>query len=98
MKKDNTRVLCTLCLEEQNAEWVVPGNFGVEVMLFLVTLPLLCIPALLFLGWQASVAPLGQRFHAGCTGTTMTHQVSSFHRSRGWNEEATHLPKLLGPS
>ena len=70
MKKDNTRVLCTLCLEEQNAEWVVPGNFGVEVMLFLVTLPLLCIPALLFLGWQASVAPLGQRFHAGCTGTT----------------------------
>jgi len=57
LKKDNWRVLCTRCLEEDNAKWVVPGNFGVEVMLFLVTLPLLCIPALLFLGWQASVAP-----------------------------------------
>jgi len=57
MKKDNVRVLCTRCLEEENAEWVVPGNLGVEVLLFLVSLPLLCIPALLFLAWQASVAP-----------------------------------------
>ena len=58
MKKGNWRVLCTRCLEEENAEWVVvPGNFGVEVMLFLVTLPLLCIPALLFLAWKSAVAP-----------------------------------------
>ena len=57
MKRDNWRVLCTRCLEEEDAEWIVPGNFGVEVLLFLVTLPLLCIPALLFLAWQSSVTP-----------------------------------------
>jgi hypothetical protein len=57
MKKEDCRVLCTRCLEEENAEWVVPGNFVVVVLLFLVTLPLLCIPALLFLAWQVTAKP-----------------------------------------
>jgi len=40
------KVVCTRCLEEGEAKWVVPGDAGLELLVCVLSLPLLCIPGL----------------------------------------------------
>jgi hypothetical protein len=49
-KRSTRRVVCTRCLEESDAQWVTPGHSGVEMILYLVTLPLLGVGGLLYTG------------------------------------------------
>lgn len=45
-------IRCTRCLETGEAAKVSPGDDAFERLLFIASIPLLCIPALLFAGWR----------------------------------------------
>ena len=47
------RVICTRCLEENDARWVTPGSPLMEVLLYLATLPLLCAGGLMYTGFRS---------------------------------------------
>jgi hypothetical protein len=55
MSEANWKVLCTRCFEEEDAERVLPGSLGPEIMLFLFSIPLLMLPFFVYLAWRATI-------------------------------------------
>ena len=53
MPSQTYRVVCTRCLEEEDARWMAPGSHIVEVLLYIVTLPFLCVGGLWYTGLRA---------------------------------------------
>lgn len=52
-KHDDWTVVCTHCHEKGKARWVTPGDGFVELLLYFVTLPLLCAGGILYTGLRS---------------------------------------------
>ena len=45
-------ILCTRCHEKCEAEWVVPGSSGTELLLYFLTIPFLCVGGVAYSGYR----------------------------------------------
>lgn len=53
---DPYRVVCSVCHEEGDARWTVPGNLGLEFLLYFLSLPILCVAGLIYSGVRGCAA------------------------------------------
>ena len=56
MARERWQVVCTRCHEVSEAEWVVPGSVGNELLLYLLSLPLLCIAGVAYTSFRQASA------------------------------------------
>ena len=55
-KRKDWRIVCTRCLEESDACWTVPGSDGLDLLVCIISLPVLCIPGLMLAAYRSTRA------------------------------------------
>lgn len=56
MAKKPWKVVCLRCHEEADARWIVPGSDGIEVLVYVLSIPLLLVPGLLLSAYRSAQA------------------------------------------
>jgi hypothetical protein len=55
-RSETWRVVCLRCFEEEDARWYRPGSDPIEIWLYVVTIPALCLGGFVYSGVRALLA------------------------------------------